>query len=441
MSCQIGRQHMPQLVDLLEQATYLHPKAIDLSLGRCRDLLRKLNNPHRRIPPTFHVAGTNGKGSTIAFAKQILEDNGYAVHVYTSPHLVRFNERIQIANWRSLFASDDAYDQLLADTLAEILQVNAGAPATQFEIITCLAFLLFSRYPADYVLLETGLGGQYDATNVIENPIMTAITSISFDHTEYLGSEIADIAFAKAGIIKRNVPVMIPHIDYVHIFPPVARHIIRDVAKGLNAPVLRAATRRNFENLGLLGDHQKLNATVALCMIYATDIVLTQPIEPSLQRTRWAGRLQKVMYAGTPLWLDSAHNEEGAMALAKALKDITHENTTHVPTSSIEQTRTSPSKQWTFFVHIKARKDVAAILAHFAPLAKAFYIMDIPIDGGELAPVNDMIDIGKSLGVDTHVLKSVNAMSTIIKTTSEPFIATGSLFWVGELLKTTTINP
>ena len=288
---------MPQLIDLLEQARHLYPTSIDLSLGRCHDLLSKLGNPHFRIPPVFHVAGTNGKGSTIAFAKQILEDNGYAVHTYTSPHLVRFNERIQLANWRLLFASDDAYDQLLADTLAEILQVNAGASVTHFEIITCLAFLLFSRYPADYVLLEVGLGGRYDATNVIENPIVTAITSISRDHVEYLGFELRDIALAKAGIIKQGVPIVIPHIKYEDALPSVVHDIITDRATIHNAPLVYAS-RENYLDLGLLGDHQHMNAAVALRMIYAANVPLTRPIEPSLQRTTWAGRLQKITCAG-----------------------------------------------------------------------------------------------------------------------------------------------
>ncbi len=434
MSCQTGHQHMPQLIDLLEQARHLYPTSIDLSLGRCHDLLSKLGNPHFRIPPVFHVAGTNGKGSTIAFAKQILEDNGYAVHTYTSPHLVRFNERIQLANWRLLFASDDAYDQLLADTLAEILQVNAGASVTHFEIITCLAFLLFSRYPADYVLLEVGLGGRYDATNVIENPIVTAITSISRDHVEYLGFELRDIALAKAGIIKQGVPIVIPHIKYEDALPSVVHDIITDRATIHNAPLVYAS-RENYLDLGLLGDHQHMNAAVALRMIYAANVPLTRPIEPSLQRTTWAGRLQKITCAGVSLWLDGAHNEAGAKVLAKALQDMAY-----VSTSFSEQVIISPLKKWTFFIHIKARKDVRAILMYFASIADAFYMIDIPIDGGEPLPMHDLIEISESLGIKTYALNSIDAMYAIMAITPEPFIATGSLFWVGELLKSTTTN-
>ena len=188
--------------EILKRLESLHPKIIDLKLDRVKRLLRKLGNPERSLPPIIHVAGTNGKGSTIAMMKAGLQSSGLKTHVYTSPHLVHFNERIEIAGKR-----------ISADTLKKILteceKINNSEPITFFEIATCAAFLAFSRTPADYTLLEVGLGGEFDATNVIQNPVVSVITPISFDHKEYLGDTIKKIAMAKAGIIKENIPTVI----------------------------------------------------------------------------------------------------------------------------------------------------------------------------------------------------------------------------------------
>ena len=180
----------------------LHPRLIDLSLDRLRDLLVKLGHPERRLPPVVHVAGTNGKGSTCAFLRAMAEAAGQRVHVYTSPHLVRFNERIRVAG-------ELVSDEALAAALEHVEQVNAGAAITVFEVITAVAFHLFAQTPADLCVLEVGLGGRGDATNVIDRPAACAITSISLDHRELLGETLAVIAAEKAGIMKRDVPVAI----------------------------------------------------------------------------------------------------------------------------------------------------------------------------------------------------------------------------------------
>ena len=180
----------------------LHPRLIDLSLDRLRDLLAKLDHPERRLPPVVHVAGTNGKGSTCAFLRAMAEAAGQRVHVYTSPHLVRFNERIRVAG-------DLVSDEALAAALEHVEQVNAGAAITVFEVITAVAFHLFAQTPADLCVLEVGLGGRGDATNLIDRPAACAITSISLDHRELLGETLAAIAAEKAGIMKRDVPVAI----------------------------------------------------------------------------------------------------------------------------------------------------------------------------------------------------------------------------------------
>src|ERR1043166_3939217 len=192
---------------IIERLLTLHPRRIDLSLDRMWRILDALGHPERRIPPVIHVAGTNGKGSTVAFMRAMLEAAGRNVHVYTSPHLVRFNERFRLgATGGGRLVSDEA----LADALMECERANSGEPITVFEIETAAAFLLFSRHPADVTLLEVGLGGRLDATNVIDKPLASAITPISMDHLEFLGDSIGKIAAEKAAILKRGVPGAIP---------------------------------------------------------------------------------------------------------------------------------------------------------------------------------------------------------------------------------------
>src|SRR6266540_1064900 len=197
---------MTSIESIVARLTALHPKRIDLSLDRMWRILAALGHPERQLPPTIHVAGTNGKGSTIAFMRAILEAAGLRVHVYTSPHLVRFNERFRLgAKGEGRLVSDDA----LADALSECERVNAGASITVFEITTAAALLLFARNPADVLLLEVGMGGRLDATNVIERPLASVVTSVSMDHTEYLGDTLEKIAMEKAAIFKPGVPAVI----------------------------------------------------------------------------------------------------------------------------------------------------------------------------------------------------------------------------------------
>ena len=224
---------------IIDRLHALHPRLIDLSLDRLQALLAKLGHPERRLPPVIHVAGTNGKGSTCAFLRAIAEAAGQRVHVFTSPHLVRFHERIRLAGT----LVDEA---TLAAALEEVEAVNAAAPITVFEVIAAVAFLLFSRIPADLLVLEVGLGGRFDATNVIAAPAATAITSISMDHMEFLGDTLAKIAFEKAGIIKPGVPCATGAQD------PAALAVVADCAAAAGAPLLardarlehRAARRR-----------------------------------------------------------------------------------------------------------------------------------------------------------------------------------------------------
>ena len=322
--------------DRLARLSALHPRVIDLSLGRIADLLAKLGRPERALPPVIHVAGTNGKGSTIAFMRAILEAAGKRVHVYTSPHLVRFNERIRLGG---ALVSDDA----LNEVLDECGRVNAGAPITIFEIITAAALLLFHRHPADYLLLEVGLGGRFDATNVIDAPLASVVTPVSLDHPEYLGTSLEGIAREKAGIIKRGRPAILAQQD------EAALTVLRREAARRHAPLLvggedfsaRSENGRLVyeDERGLFdlppprlgGRHQFINAAAAIATLRA--VVPDLPAEAFAQGmagAQWPARLQHLTRGkllalappGTDLWLDGGHNEHGGRVLADAMADL-----------------------------------------------------------------------------------------------------------------------
>jgi len=307
----------------------LHPRLIDLSLGRLRALLAKLGSPERRLPPVIHVAGTNGKGSTCAFLRAIGEAAGMRVHVYTSPHLVRFNERIRIAG---RVVSDD---DLLA-ALEEVERINAGAAITVFEVITAVAFHLFAATPAELCVLEVGLGGRGDATNVIERPAACAITSISLDHREMLGDTLAAIAAEKAGIMKPGVPVA------VGAQMPAALEVLSATAARVGAPLRlvgrdwRMETLRFSDTLGAIdlpplslpGAHQLDNAGIAIAALRASGLgVPDAAIAAGVARAEWPARLQRLhgaLAALLPrrweLWLDGGHNPGAGVVLAAHLQ-------------------------------------------------------------------------------------------------------------------------
>lgn len=284
--------------------------AIDLTIRKpYLDLLEKLGNPHLHMPPVIHVAGTNGKGSTIAFLKAILNAAGYRVHTYTSPHLHQFNERITIAD-------SHIDDMTLEAILDEVMGVNNGEGLTFFEVTTAMAFLAFSRVQADIVLLETGLGGRLDCTNVIEKPLATIITAIGYDHTEFLGDTLTAIAGEKAGIIKQNVPCILGAQTADEIY-----ETIESKAKSLNAPVIRTADTwpQTLPDPALIGPHQKQNALNAITALQNQNVFAITPdhIKKGLQTAKWAGRLQKMeTTAPFELWYDGGHNENAARALA-----------------------------------------------------------------------------------------------------------------------------
>ncbi len=326
---------------ILERLTRLYPRAIDLGLDRIERLLGEMGSPHKKLPPVVHVAGTNGKGSLVAYLRAMAEAAGYRAHVYTSPHLVRFNERIRIAG---RLIEDDELEAILI----ECEEVNAGKPITFFEIITVAAFVAFSRVPADLAILEVGMGGRRDTTNVVD-PALCAITPVGFDHTGFLGDKLEGIAAEKAGILKRAVPAVIGRQRDVSL------QVIAEQAAKLAVPLFRmgrewqvtptaAGFRYESDQLtldlpapALVGAHQIDNAGTAVACIErlrAARIDIDDgAIAKGLSSVDWPARLQKLtrgplpegLPPGCELWLDGGHNEDCGLVLARMASDWARE--------------------------------------------------------------------------------------------------------------------
>jgi dihydrofolate synthase / folylpolyglutamate synthase len=320
--------------DIYARLLSLHPKAIDLSLERLKMLLGKLGHPELSLPRVVHVAGTNGKGSTTAFCRAMLEAAGYRVHVYTSPHLVRFSERVRLAGTL-------VPEAVLLQTLEEVERVNAGAPITFFEVTTAAGLLLFSRTPADFLVLEVGLGGRLDATNVVDQPELSIITPVSMDHEKFLGDRIEMIAGEKAGIIKAGRPTIVSRQtpDVLNVIAAEGRlkqaalHIsgsdwtsrevagrlsFTDRAGTLDLPAPRLLGRHQFENAG---------AAIAAMRLLGEASVPVAAISAGLLNVEWPARLQRLtsgplvarVPAGAELWLDGGHNPGAGEVIAEAM--------------------------------------------------------------------------------------------------------------------------
>ncbi len=302
---------------ILARLLHLHPKKIDLSLGRVTRLLSKLGNPEQCLPPVIHVSGTNGKGSFVAHLRAILEAAGCKVHVYTSPHLVKFNERI-------CAAGETINDEVLTGLLEECEHKNLGEAITFFEITTVAAILHFSRIYADIVIMETGLGGRLDATNIFKKPLLTAITPISLDHQEFLGGTIEKIAFEKAGILKRGVTCVVGPQK------PNVLSLIGAQGIKVGAPLLRYGNEwkisKNLPKSSLPGQHQRVNSAIAA--VAASNLkgfyINKQHIRLGLKKVKWPGRLQKLSRGplvelipqNWELWLDGGHNQAAGQAIS-----------------------------------------------------------------------------------------------------------------------------
>jgi dihydrofolate synthase/folylpolyglutamate synthase len=421
---------------ILTRFAPLHPKKIDLSLGRVERLLGELGAPQKRLPPVVHVAGTNGKGSTIAFMRAALEAAGKRVHVYTSPHLVRFNERIRLAGKL-------VDDERLADVFDRCEQINDGKPITVFEITTAAALLLFSETPADYLLLEVGLGGRYDATNVIERPAASVIASISIDHVEFLGPTIEKIAYEKAGVLKRGVPAIVAEQD------ERALAVIEAEAEKVGAPLvlngrdfsLREENGRLvFEDeRGLIdlppprlpGRHQHGNAANALAALRVIEPRLSlTALERGLTEAEWPARLQRLRSgklvdlapARAELWLDGGHNEDGGRVLAAAMADFEDQ---------------SP-RPLVMICGTLATKDTAGFLRHFKGLAQE--LLAVPIAGEHAGrSAEDVAAFAANVGIEAAALPSVEGALRFLSARSWPtpprVLITGSLYLAGAVLE------
>jgi dihydrofolate synthase/folylpolyglutamate synthase len=437
---------MPSVDSIVERLLALHPKRIDLSLDRMWRILDALDHPERRLPPVIHVAGTNGKGSTVAFMRAVLEAAGLRVHVYTSPHLVRFNERFRLGKGGGgVLVSDEE----LAAALVECETADAGAPITVFEIETAAAFMLFSRHPADVLLLEVGLGGRLDATNVIEQPLATVITPVSFDHAEFLGDTLDKVAAEKAGILKRGVPAIVAPQ------PREALAVIERQAARLKAPIRiagedwTASEERGRlvyqDDAGLLdlpapklhGRHQFENAGVAIAALRASGLKLPpMAFENGVAKADWparmqrlpAGRLTALAPPGSELWLDGGHNADGGRVIAAALADLEER----------------VSRPLVLVVGMLATKDFGAFLKNFAGLARRVVAVPIPRQEKSL-PAQAISDAARAIGMPTLTSGDIEtALAAIAHFDLDPpprILITGSLYLAGEVLKENGTPP
>ena len=429
-----ARSDNPRLDAVLRKAHDLHPTEIDLTLGRLERLLGALGNPHHRLPPVFHVAGTNGKGSTCAMLRACLEAEGRRVHVYSSPHLVRFNERIRLAGQ---LIDDDALIVLLND----VIQRNGEAPITFFELTTAAAFLAFATVEADACIIEVGLGGRMDATNIIPTALVSGIAQLGLDHTQWLGPTILDIAREKAGIARKGVPLVTGR------HPAAVTARIAEVAGLAGAKLLirgqdwDAATyegqlhyRDEAGKLAvslprLVGIHQHDNAALAIAMLRAQTAL---PVKDAAYRAgmgwvEWPARLQKLesgplwalLPAGSSLWVDGGHNPAAGRALAESVRPLLQSG-----------------QRLLLVTGMLAAKDAEGFLKSFAGMASALYAVPVPghaaHDPARLAATASAMGMAAVTAPDL-----TKALRAIARNSESPplVLVTGSLHLAGRALE------
>ncbi len=454
---------MTPIDSILARLTALHPKRIDLSLGRIERLLAALGHPEWKLPPVIHVAGTNGKGSTIAFLRAFLEAGGKRVHTYTSPHLVRFNERFRLGAQPKSDSSDFGLSKLpnsgkpefgcegrlvsddeLAAVLEECERANGDAPITVFEITTAAGLLLFARHPADILLLEVGLGGRLDATNVIAHPLATVITRISIDHIDFLGDSLEKIATEKAGILKRGVPAIVAS---------QARDALRAIerqAARLDAPLKIAgedwtATEERGrlvyqDEAGLLdlpaprlhGRHQFENAGMAIAALRTLTAFKLPPsaYEAGMTRVDWPARLHRLPQGalvdlappGSELWLDGGHNPDGGRAIAATLADLEER----------------VSRPLVLIVGMLSNKDAEGFLHNFTGLARRMIAVPIP-SAQSGVPAEQLAAAARAIGLPATSRDNLReALEAVRKLDLDPpprILITGSLYLAGDVLR------
>jgi len=423
---------------ILARLLALHPKRIDLSLDRMWHVLDRLGHPEKSLPPIIHVAGTNGKGSTIAFMRAMLEAAGARVHVYTSPNLVHLNERFRLGGAGGGVLVSDVD---LADALETCERANGDAPITVFEIETAAAFVLFANHPADAVLLEVGLGGRLDATNVVPQPLASVITPISIDHVDFLGDTLEQIAAEKAAIMRRGTPavigrqtegpqsVLMRHAEEVGAPLHVAgqdwiaseergRLVYQDRQGLLDLPSPR-----------LFGRHQIDNAGLAVAALRAAGFrIATGAYEQGLLKVDWPARMQRLSTgplvarapAGSEIWLDGGHNPDGGRIVAAALGDLEER----------------VSRPVVLIVGMLATKDLRGFLHNFTGLARR--LIAVPMTSDKSLPPEAIAQASQTIGIPadaaTGIIPAFAAIARLDLSPPPRILITGSLYLAGEVL-------
>jgi dihydrofolate synthase/folylpolyglutamate synthase len=430
---------MSELDSLLEALGALHPRRIDLSLDRIGRLLERLDRPQDRLPPVIHVAGTNGKGSTVALLRAMLEAAGRSVHVYTSPHLVRFNERIRLGRAGSGLLADDAE---LIGAIDEVQRANGDEPITFFEVTTAVALHLYATHPADFCLLEVGLGGRFDATNVVSTPLAAVIASVSYDHADFLGDNLAGIAGEKAGILKCGSPGIVgPQDEH-------ALAMIQLEGEAVGAPLFcHGSDYMAFSERGRLvyqdedglldlppprlpGAHQIDNAGLAIATLRRAGVGLpVAAIEVGLQTVDWPARMQRLKSGplvdaapeGADIWLDGGHNPAAGEAIATAFAEL-HDR---------------DPRPLVMICGMLTTKDPAAFFRPFAGLVR--HVMTVPVPQSEAGfDPQALADLAMSVDVPAGPFPGVRQALTALRGQGgEPprILICGSLYLAGSVLR------
>ncbi len=426
----------------IERLMSLHPKGFDLSLDRIRRLLNRLDNPHHHLPPIIHIAGTNGKGSAAAFSRALIEAAGHLVHVHTSPHLVRWHERYRLGADGGGRLVEDA---VFAEAIGRVAAANQGETITVFEILTAVGFLLFAEHPAEVAILEVGLGGRFDATNVIERPTVSVIMPISLDHEAYLGDKVELIAVEKAGIIKPGVPVVIGAQEH-----DAARDVLLDAAARMGCPVLTYGQDfLAYEENGrmiyqdqdglldltlprLIGRHQFANAATAIAAVKAAGFDASlRMVDRAMKKVEWAGRMQRLTDGqlvdlappGAEIWLDGGHNPGAGTVIAETMA---------------EQEEKRPRALFLIAGMINT-KDQTGYFKAFHGVAR--HVFTVPVLHSDAAVPNDVLAArAMEAGLSAEPVNSVeNALRLLAETWNgvevpPRILICGSLYLAGEVL-------
>lgn len=414
---------------VLQRLMALHPKVIDLTLDRIKRLLATLGHPELRLPRVVHIAGTNGKGSTTAMIRAGLEGAGYRVHVYTSPHLAEFRERIRLAG-------EVISEERLVDELERCEIANGGEPITYFEITTAAALLAMAETPADFTLLEVGLGGRLDATNVLDRPALTVITPVSVDHQQYLGESLAEIAAEKAGILKPGVSCVVAaqsDVPYGVIAERAETIGSELISNGVDWQIWEENGRMVFQDLSglldlplpnLIGAHQVINAGAAIAALRYLGVD-EKGCEMAVTTAEWPARLQKLRHGplvdaaglGAEIWLDGGHNPAAAEALAEALSRL-------------------PKRPVYLIAGMLRTKDSKGYFQHMSAVAMDLRAVSIPGEAATLT-ADETTESARSAGLKAHPCDSVlTAVKEIVfNDPNARILVCGSLYLAGSVLR------